>query len=217
MLMRSVGICAATLLMPLLGSAQGNEPVVSRYYVGLSAYTNWYQRLSREQDGSKWPPLSVTVGYQLSSRWALQLSTAYSSSPGSYAGTARNFDGSLIGNYSNDYRNTALSMMALGRYTLTRTPSKRFQLDALGGISLDRQGYRGKGYNPDYTDPNGTVPFERSSHNYNYALSVGPSLRYRIGSGLEAVGEGTVNMDIRSPRVVTTSASVGLRYRFGHP
>ncbi|SET13346.1 outer membrane beta-barrel protein [Hymenobacter actinosclerus] len=215
MLIRTAGICAAALLMPLLGSAQSSEPAGSRYYIGLAAYTNWYQRLSREQDGSRWPPLALTLGYQLRPRWAVQLSAAYSSSPGSYAGVARNPDGSPIGNYRNHYRNSALSMTALGRYTITRTLSNRLQLDALGGFSVDRQAYQAKGYNPDYLTPAQTTPFDLSSHNYNYALSVGPSLRYRISSGLEAVGEGTVNMDLRAPRMITTSASLGLRYRFG--
>jgi hypothetical protein len=215
MLIRSIGAGAVLLSLPLLSFAQTTEPETPRFYVGVSAYTNWYQRASRGIDDSKWPPLQLTLGYQLRPRLAVQVSAAYTDSPGSYAGTVSDFRGFPLGQYSNEYRNTSLSITALGRYTLTRTPSRRFQIDALGGFTLDRDTYSGKGYGPDYTTPGETVPFERSSQTNHYALSVGPSFRYRLLSGLEAVGEGTVNMDLRAPRVVTTSGAIGLRYRFG--
>ncbi|TGE09348.1 outer membrane beta-barrel protein [Hymenobacter fodinae] len=215
MLVRSIAVGVALLSTPLFSLAQTTEPETPRYYIGVSAFTNFSQRLSRELDKSTVPPLQLTLGYQLNPRWAVQLGAAYSSSPGSYAGTLHDIYGNPIGNYRNDYRNTALTVTALGRYTLTRTLSHRFQVDALGGFTWDHETYQGKGYNPDYVTTSGTVPFERSSQTNHKALSLGPSFRYRIISGLEAVAEGTVNMDLRSPRVVTTSGAVGLRYRFG--
>lgn len=214
MLTRSISICAALLSSPLLSLAQTPEPAVPRYYVGLSAFTNFSQRLSRSIDNSQWPPLQVTLGYQLRPRWAVQLSAGYSDSPGSYKGTLTDINGNPVGGYANDYRNTALTITALGRYTLTRNLNHRFQLDALGGLTWDHETYKGNGYTAEPTTGQ-PVPFERSSQTNHYALSVGPSFRYRLFSRLEAVGEGTVNMDLRSPRVVTTSGAVGLRYRFG--
>lgn len=215
MLSRSVGIGAALLITPLLSLAQTTTPEVPRYYVGLSAFTSSNQRLSRENDASKWPPLQLTLGYQLRPRLAVQISAAYSSSPGSSTNNLLDIYGGSAGTYRIDYRNTALSITALGRYTLTRTLSRRFQLDALGGFTLDRATYQGEGFYPALGNPAESIPFRRASDVNQYSLSVGPSLRYRLVGGLEAVAEGTVNMDLRSPRMVTTSGAAGLRYRFG--
>jgi hypothetical protein len=215
MLIRSVAVCAALLSMPLLSIAQSSEPEVPRYYIGVSAFTNFSQRLSRKLDNSIVPPLQLTLGYQIRPRWAVQLSAAYSNSPGhSSVETAMDVDLNPIESYHNDYRNTALTFTALGRYTLTRTLSHRFQLDALGGVTMDYETYQGKGFSSDFISGE-RVSFDRQSHTNHKGLSVGPSFRYRLFSGLEAVGEGTVNVDLRALRNVTTSGAIGLRYRFG--
>ncbi len=145
----------------------------------------------------------------------MQLGAAYSSSPGSYSTTLRDANGNLVaGHYANKYRNTALSITALGRYTVTRNLNNRFQLDGLGGFTLDYETYTGKGYYYDVSQ-GASVAFDRDSQTYHKALSVGPSFRYRLVSGLEAIAEGTVNVDLRALRNVTTSGAIGLRYRFG--
>ncbi|RSK49927.1 outer membrane beta-barrel protein [Hymenobacter rigui] len=216
MFSRSISIGAALLTTPLLGLAQTITPEAPRYYVGLSAFTSSNQRQSREIDASKWPPLQLTLGYQLRPRLAVQVSAAYSNSPGSRTANFVDIYGGSAGKYHVDYRNTALSITALGRYTLTRTLSHRFQLDALGGFTLDRATYQSEGFYPASGNPNESIPFRRASDVNQYSLSVGPSLRYRLVGGLEAMAEGTVNMDLRSPRVVTTSGAAGVRYRFGH-
>jgi len=214
MLTRSIGICATLLSMPLLSLAQSTEVVVPRYYIGLSASTNSYQRRSRELDNSTVPPLQLTLGYQLRPRWAVQVSASYSHSPGFVKSALYDINENYVGEYSNAYRNTALTVTALGRYTLTRDLSHRFQLDALGGFTLDHATHQQEGYLPDAVTGE-QRSFAGSSKTDNTALSVGPSFRYRLFSGLEAVGEGTVNMDLRALRVVTTSGAIGLRYRFG--
>jgi hypothetical protein len=215
MLVRSIAVGVALLSTPLLSLAQTTEPETPRYYIGVSAFTNFSQRLSRELDKSTVPPLQLTLGYQLNPRWAVQISGAYSHSPGhSSVETSMDVDLNPIESYHNDYRNTALTITALGRYTLTRVLNHRFQLDALGGVTLDYETHQGKGFSSDFISGE-RIPFDRQSHTIHKALSVGPSFRYRLFSGLEAVGEGTVNMDLRAPRVVTTSGAIGLRYRFG--
>ncbi|SNC76905.1 Outer membrane protein beta-barrel domain-containing protein [Hymenobacter gelipurpurascens] len=215
MLVRSIGIGAVLFSFPLLSFAQTSEPETPRYYVGVSAFTNFSQRLSRSIDPSTVPPLQLTLGYQLNPRWAVQLGASYSTSPGSYSVIPRDANGNVIaGFYSNKYRNTSLALTALGRYTLTRDLNKRFQVDAIGGFSLDYETYKGRGYNYDPIQE-ASISFNRNSKIYHKALSIGPSFRYRLFSGLEAIGEGTVNMDLRSPRVVTPSGAIGLRYRFG--
>ncbi|WP_045690583.1 hypothetical protein [Hymenobacter sp. AT01-02] len=65
MLTRSIGICAALLGLPLLSLAQTTDPEIPRYYIGVSAFTNFSQRLSRSIDSSTVPPLQLTLGYQL--------------------------------------------------------------------------------------------------------------------------------------------------------
>ncbi|GAB3230832.1 hypothetical protein GCM10027346_16800 [Hymenobacter seoulensis] len=215
MFIRSIGISAALLSLPLLGVAQTTEPETPRFYVGVSAYTNWYQRASRGLDNGKWPPLQLTLGYQLRPRLGVQVSTAYNSSTFSYEGVVNDFTGSPV-EYSSKRRNTSLNVSVLGRYTLTRDLSRRFQIDALGGFTLDRDTYHLKGYGLDNNRPGETVAFERNRQANHYGLSIGPSVRYRLFSGLEAVGEGTLNLGLQSPNALTTSGSIGLRYRFGH-
>jgi hypothetical protein len=147
----------------------------------------------------------------------MQVSAAYNNSPSSSEGVLLDIYGNPHGNYRTDFRSTALSVAALGRYTLTRTRTHRFQVDVIGGFALDQETYESKGYFPDPTTPGVSVPFERNFHASSFALVVGPSLRCRIISGLEAVGEGTLNTGLRYtyPRRVSTSGAVGLRYRFG--
>ncbi|GAB3301983.1 outer membrane beta-barrel protein [Hymenobacter tenuis] len=216
MFIRSIGIGTAFLSLPLLGVAQATEPPTPRFYVGVSAYTNWYQRASRGLDNSKWPPVQLTLGYQLRPRLGVQVSTSYTSSTHSYVGMLSELSYAPGAEYASDRRNTSLNISVLGRYTLTRDLSHRFQVDALGGFTLDHNTYHQKGYVPNFNRPGETAFFERNGQANHFGLSLGPSVRYRLFSGLEAVGEGTLNLGLQSPNVLTTSGSIGLRYRFGH-
>ncbi|WP_167855062.1 outer membrane beta-barrel protein [Hymenobacter wooponensis] len=213
--MRQVAFCGLLLTVPLVGLAQTAEPVPSRFYVGLSAYTSAYQRGSRQFGGNTLPPVQATLGYQLHPRLALQAGVAYNVGKGSVSGLSHDFNGNIIGDYRSVYRNATLSISALSRYTLTRTLSHRFQVDALGGFTLEHQTFQNSGYYTDTTQPNGANTYDLSSRRNTYLLTVGPSLRYRVSPKVELVGEGTINVEMRAPRNITTSGALGVRYRFG--
>lgn len=215
MLVRHVAFCGLLLTAPLAGLAQSTDSEPPRFYVGLSAYKSFYQNQSRRIGDSSLPPVQATLGYQLNPRLAVQAGVAYNASKGSSSRSFIDEYGNIRGDFNAKYRNSTLSISALGRYTLTRTLSHRFQVDGLGGFTLERQTFDGSGTYPDNTQPSGIGGYDLNSQRNTYLLTVGPSIRYRVTHKVELVGEGTVNVEMRALRNITTSGSLGVRYRFG--
>jgi hypothetical protein len=93
-------------------------------------------------------PVQATLGYQLRPRLAVQLGLIYSGRKSAYASEYKYTDANANTiHYSDNNRSTlrhyTVSLQA--RYTLTRKPEHRFQVDAVGGLSYDHQYYRGVG------------------------------------------------------------------------
>ncbi|TGE08200.1 outer membrane beta-barrel protein [Hymenobacter fodinae] len=215
MLVRHAAFCGLLLTAPLVGLAQTTKPAPPRFYVGLSAYTSAYQRASRQFGKNQLLPLQATVGYQLTPRWAVQTGLAYNVGKGVFSGTSYDFDGSVRGDYRAAFRTSTLSLSALGRYTLTRTPIHRFQVDLLGGVTMEHRTSRSSGFSPDNTQPGGISTYNTSWRGTSYLLTFGPSLRYRVSPKVDLVGEGTMNVNMETLRDLTTSGALGVRYRFG--
>jgi hypothetical protein len=218
MLMRSFAACGALLALPLLGRAQSVSPASDapayRFYVGLGAYTSGIHRLGSEGQGQPFTlPLQATFGYQFQPRLAVQLGVVYSGPQRKYSGSLQQPDGTTL-LFSSKARNTATSISALGRYTLTRTPTHRLQVDALGGFTLLHRTFDGSGFYADSNAPDGYGRYDLHSSDYNVLLTGGLSTRYRFSSHFEAVADGTVSTDLRALRAVTASASLGVRYNF---
>lgn len=215
----------------LLGSsvasqAQATEPAPTpRFYGGLGVYSSSHQNLSSWGSGAR-VPVQAVVGYQLRPRLAIQLGVAYSGNRSNYA-----YDYSYSSYYpappstiiavagTSKERSTTASLLA--RYTLTRKLTHRFQADLVGGVKFEYSRYHDAGTQTSHDQPTPVVTaYEHPSTYSSTQLSLGPSLRCRLVSRLEAVYDLTFDQPISTGssryglRLQATMA-LGLRYRFG--
>ena len=220
----ALGGLLLTAALPTRAQTNAEAPAAPRYYVGLGAYHSNYQNLGnwRQGDTGFRVPVQLTAGYQLRPRLALELGVAYSGRTATYAYDGYYSTSSGTPNYY-QYSNTATrritSVSALARYTLTRQPAHRLQVDVLGGFTLVHGSFYSHGFRSDNLAGGiQTTPFDaRDSYN-DLLLTVGLGLRYRLTSRFE------LNFDLatnRSPGNATVqpgftgTTALGLRYRFG--
>ena len=238
--MRFLSIACGGLLLaaalPSHAQTSPTETAAPRYYVGLAAYSSYYQQLGHPdagptgylQSSSFRLPVQLTAGYQLSPRLAVQVGVAYSSGTSHY-GLTTGYSSPTPGTPSPYYTTagtstqTQVATSILGRYTLTANPANRLQFDALGGFTLERSILHNRG-----TDTN-SAQGASTSTDYDYSatrnmllLTGGVGARYRLSSRFELTYDFTVNKALTnsytSPansHVLTTSHALGLRYRFG--
>jgi len=207
---------------PLLVQAQAAAAAAPRFYVGLAAYSSYYQPLGNQNFGGFQLPAQLTAGYQWRPRLAVQVGVAYShfSNPYSYRGYYYPTPaGSEQRYYQRSGRATtsSTSVGVLGRYTLTKQPAHRLQFDLLGGFTLEHGRYRDRGTTTDSTQAGS---FDNQHSTNSLLFSFGPSVRYRLGSAFELFTDYTFNVRLATseayqPERVTTAGSLGLRYRFG--
>ncbi|WP_046245043.1 outer membrane beta-barrel protein [Hymenobacter terrenus] len=212
---------------PLASIAQTPDPApLPRFYIGLAAYNSYYQQLGKNAyrgSGSR-VPVQLTAGYQWRPRLAVQLGVAYSGVSSEHLLARYNYSstGAQPTYYQIDgkatERNTSFSL--LGRYTLTRKLNHRLQFDLLGGFTLEHRIYRTRGIAIDSAQNNQVnTPYDYRT-SFNTALvTAGPSVRYRFGEHFELQYDLTFNTRLNSGNYyhegITTSNSLGLRYRFG--
>jgi hypothetical protein len=225
-------LCSLLLGAPLLSHAQSPEPApYPRYYVGLAAYSSYYQKLGGNSYRGTRIPLQLTAGYQWRPRLAVQAGIAYSGVSQSYSSIGRTYPNSgypmpgVQGSYY-DYngrftgRNASVSLLA--RYTLTRQPVHRMQFDLLGGFTWEHSSYRDHGSRADSVQSSLVVSaYDERSNANRMLLSLGPSVRYRFGQHLELFYDLLFNKRLASNQYyeiegITSSSALGLRYRFGH-
>jgi hypothetical protein len=215
---------------PLLSLAQEAAPV-PRFYGGLGIYTGSHHSLGRLRlppSGSSYSyskntfelPVQATLGYQVRPRLAVQLGLIYSGRKSAYASENEytDVDANTI-HYSSNNRSTLRHYTASlqARYTLTRKPDHRFQVDVVGGFSYDHQYYRGIG-SQEYTNASqGTTIVTNNDDTFPYNesfINIGPSLRYRVGQRMEVVYDFLINQQL-TRSYNSGSMALGLRYRFG--
>lgn len=227
------GLLLSTAALPALAqTAPAETPATPRYYVGLGAYSSFYQSLGHASSGpndySYRVPVQLTAGYQLSPRVAVQVGVAYSSASFDYNQFTSNTTPGQPASYysikgSTSQRQTSVS--ALARYTLTANPANRLQFDALGGFTLERGTYH---YNGSQTDnsqgPLTTRDYDFRSSQNTFLLTGGVGARYRLSRHFELTYDFTVNKALNNPsyyggsnatNTLTTSHALGLRFRFG--
>ena len=221
----SVALGGLLLSTALPALAQTAPPTAApRYYVGLSAYSSFYQKLGRSYGTTGFPvPVQLTAGYQITPRLAVQVGVAYSGFSNSYFGISRSYsaaspNGAYIQfNGSSTARHTSVSVLA--RYTLTRNPAHRFQVDALGGFGLERGYYRNHGTQADSLSGHlESMAFDYTQAQNNLLLTAGLGARYRLSRHFELTYDFTVNKTLSGygyERGLTNSQALGLRYRFG--
>ena len=222
--MRSL-VLGGLLLAAFPAFAQTTPP---RYYVGLGAYSSYYQQLGGLSQASRTSvrvPLQLVAGYQLRPRLAVQLGVAYSGTTGTYSTVGRAYGPAnpTQGTYF-DYNATntqrSVSVSALARYTLTRNPAHRVQFDALGGFTLERTSNYLRGTQTDSVG--GALvasPFSYRAARNTLLLTAGLGTRLRLNSRFELFYDFTLNKNLNMPGYLpgslTGSSALGLRYRFG--
>lgn len=219
MFLRKMFGCSLLCSIPYLGHAQSTPPAAEpapgpRFYIGVGAYTSDHEYWGSRYGFSATRPLQFTLGYQLRPRLALQVSAVSAATKGSVAGLVPQANGPGLP-YAQTYANRSTSLSALGRYTLTRTPAHRLQVDGLGGFTLHRSSFDGTGSYPDSYAPGGFGSYDRHSRDIDVLLTAGASVRYRLTPHFEAVADATVSTSLRALRNVTPAVAVGLRYGFG--
>ncbi|MCC3154631.1 outer membrane beta-barrel protein [Hymenobacter sp. BT770] len=229
LLSRLAAFSSLLLSTPLLTLAQTADPTSApRFYVGLGAYSSYYQHLgNRGFLGGVQVPVQLTVGYQWRPRLAVQVGLAYSGMSHSYSNSGYFYDyatGSPVLSYSKmsgRYTGRNASMSVLARYTLTRNPAHRLQFDALGGLTLEHRASSSSGTRSDSVQSSiVTSPYGyRYSHNM-LLLTLGMGARYRITPRFEVTYDFTINRAVAPGYYLTNSYlthtnALGLRYRFG--
>lgn len=219
------GLLAATLPAHAQTTPTPAEPAaVPRYYVGLAAYSSYYQPLGRTYGGATRLPVQLTVGYQLRPRLAVQVGLAYSGITSHYDYESY-YNPSATGYYHDESATTNrhASVSVLARHTLTRNPAHRMQFDALGGFTLEHSTEYTRGTITDgFTGTLRTYSFSDESARTALLLTAGLSTRYRLGSRVDLNFDFTLNRSLTRPQEaylgqlgLTGSAALGLRYRFG--
>ena len=210
------GLLAGAL--PLAAFAQTETPAAFKpqLFVGLGVSVGSYRPSIEFYDNTVSPAL--TVGGQLGPRLAVQVSSVYSQQSNSYGYTGLLYiNGGLHqGVSSGTSRQRIVAVPVLMRYTLTRRPARRFQVDLLGGTTVLRSTYRSMGTTID------SLQRVVSANDYRQAtttfcLALGPGLRYRMGQHLDLTSEYIFNILLNNRSYSSASAALtaGLRYRFG--
>jgi hypothetical protein len=218
------------LSLPLLGLAQDNPSVMApKFYAGLALYSGSYHSLGRlktpasvntSSTSTYQLPVQATLGYQWRPRLAVQFGLVYSGRKNDYATTNEYTDANsnrilFNSNGRSTLRHYTASLQA--RYTLTRKPDHRFQVDAVGGLAYDHQYYRGVGSTESTNVSQGTstsTNYDDTSPYNEASVVIGPSLRYRFGQRLEVVYDLLLNQPLNR-QSNSGSMALGLRYRFG--
>lgn len=207
-------LCGLGAAMPCAVRAQvAPPPAAPHLYVGLAAYASNYLPLGQFWRHGFPVPLQATVGYQLSPRWAVQASGAYSGRSNSYAG----FEGSSTtpASYVGSYRERLFTTSVLGRYTLTRQPTHRLQVDVLAGLAWAHLHYTSS-----YSriDSLGAITSSGGDYTTNrLLLNAGLGARYRITPRLEATYNVLLNVPLSGYHAggPQPSMALGLQYHLG--
>ena len=201
-------------------------PAAPRYYVGLAAYSSYYQPLGRAYGNTTVVPVQLVGGYQLRPRLAVQVGLAYSGNTIHYAGAGYYYPTPTTAgsHYAFDHTSTTrvLSASVLARYTLTANPAHRLQFDALGGLSLEQGWAHSRGTQTDSLGGSlRTSSFGTRQTGTVLLLTAGLGTRVRLGRRVELFYDLTFNRALTgeaprpAPLGLTGSAALGLRYRFG--
>ena len=217
--------------LPALAQTAPDAPATPRFYVGLGAYSSYYQPLGHASAGSFdynfRLPVQLTAGYQLCPRLAVQGGIAYSSAAYHYGQFfSITAPGQTPFYYDTDGTDTRkqTSVSALARYTLTANPAHRLQFDALGGFTLEHLYSRNQGTRIDNSQAAPTTrAYDFSLTRNTLLLTGGVGTRYRLNRHFELTYDFMVNKALNDNRtygssmanILTSSQALGLRYRFG--
>ena len=218
------GLLLAAALPAHAQTAPAEIPAAPRFFVGLGAYSSYYQPFGQPYGSTGFPvPLQLTAGYQLGPRLAVQVGVAYSGHRYSYNNYSPQGSPPFVP-YTNEGRNTRrqASVSVLARYGLTRQATHRLQFDALGGFGLEHSFYNSRGTQTDgFSGTPQTSTYNYTSVRNSYLLTAGMGARYRLSSRFALTADFTVSRALNNVGPgyadpgLTGAAALGLRYRFG--
>lgn len=208
--MKAKLLLAASLgLSPTISLAQSTPHV----YVGaaaLLASSNPFRTYNENRFGP-----ALTVGYQLSSRWAIQSGIGWTRQSRSVSNNYNTptYPDDIIGF---DTRINRFFVPVLARYTFT-DPASPLHVDALFGATwlhtTGRTSLTYAGASSPYT--------ETSKGSFNDFLpSVGPSIRYTLGSHLDVVATSVLQVNLSNGYAnfanrLSLNTQLGVQYSFG--
>jgi hypothetical protein len=190
-----------------------------RLYIGLGA--GYFSHQMPGQYTVNMSSVVPTVGLELSSRWSVQASGAYRKQKDAGGYTVTRF--SPTGLVTNVTMRSATShqiwaVPILARYAL-RQPTKRFQVDVLGGVTLVHDTFR-RAATTDSAEVR-VSDTDQTTRKTGLNATLGLGLRYALTPRLALTGDVMttylLNASSASARVAPPSAAVGLRYTFGRP
>lgn len=210
-------LCASIVLLPAVSLAQSTP-----LYVGASFDISTFSPF-RSYSANLYGP-ALTIGYQLSPRWAIQSGASWgqrTDRPSNTVDPSALTTPTIFKEVNFDLRYTRLTIPVLARFTLT-DPTKPLQVDALFGPSWI------------YTTDRNTTTFvlkaggsdsqtSTSSEN-SFSAGLGPSIRYAVSPHLQLTANSMVQAPFAdgvnrgnssfSDRLFLTT-QVGVQYRFG--
>lgn len=205
----------ACVCAPVLGVAQSSPP---RLYVGAGA-SLLNIGLSRPYSYTTVGP-ALTVGVQLSPRWAIQTGAALGRKR-LFNNFNRDSAAVTLGAYAFDDRITQLVVPLLARFTLT-APTSAFHVDLLAGGSWRHTFLNRNVRYVDLTRSNQDFSSGYTAESNAANAAAGLGLRYAVGPHLELTANALLNADFTTKYYQATLADrlilnsqVGVQYRFG--
>ena len=215
------------LALPLASHAQSTPagpapgPAAPHLFVGLGAGLLQYQLPGGYTVNlhTRVPALVPTVGVAFGPRWSLQLSAVYAAhrDAGQYDRiTFLATGGATTQNTTVTTGQRTWAVPVLVRYAL-RPPTRRFQLDVLGGVGLVSYAFRRQ----QTTDSAGVrvTDTDRTTRHVGVHVSLGLGLRYALTPQLSLTGDALVTRIVNSPapqgNAIAPSLVLGLRYDLG--
>jgi len=209
-------LVAGIALAPAIGLAQSTPHL----YVGASAQMFSSEPFRSSNTNTLGPAL--TIGYQLSPRWAIQSGASLFWRKSSYSNdySSSYYSGySLYDRTTADFHSNLLIIPLLARYTFT-DPSNPLHVDALFGASWLHGTDRST-----FTTYYVTTGADSETHNYTsntICANVGPSIRYTLGAHLDLIANSIVQVDLSnryegsnfSDRL-SLNTQLGIQYSFG--
>jgi hypothetical protein len=205
---------ASIVLLPAVSLAQSTPPL----YVGASFNISTYNPFHSYSSNLYGP--AVTVGYQLSPRWAIQTGASWNRR----SDNTSNFypaSVSIFEEVKYDLRYTRITVPLLARFTLT-DPTKPLQVDALFGPSWIHATGR---TTTTFVYSAGGSDLETHTYSDNsFSAGLGPSIRYAVGANLELTANSVLQAEFTdgfnivnrrfSDRLFLTT-QLGVQYQFG--
>ena len=161
--------------LPALGFAQS----APRLYVGASV--GLVSPAPFESYSSSQVGLAATLGVQLTARWAIETGALATWRRSTYSYTFLT-GGTTPDAYAFTFHSTPLLVPLLARYTFT-APSARLRVDALGGGYWNHTFLRTQ---QTITSNSRTTDTDYRDADNDFGVTLGPQLRYALGSRVEA-------------------------------